>query len=126
MTTPKILNVGVYRHAQKSSQIVSSLFLSLRVKGLIKSTHYYPDGTLFRSFNATNNDQQALLSLTPAGSKVFFEYGRDRENWVIMLDFPSIYYDSNKRHLFWDYNGNQLSIPSAISLTPNKPARYPA
>ena len=46
MITPEILNVGVYREAQKGSQTVPVLFLSLYIRGLQKSISYYPDGTL--------------------------------------------------------------------------------
>ena len=51
MILPKILNAGVYRHAQKSSQTVHAVHLGLSIRGAVRSTVYFPDGTLCRSDN---------------------------------------------------------------------------
>ena len=116
MITPKILNVGVYRDAQNGSQTVPVLFLSLYIKGLRKSTLYYPDGTLCQIRDTAESKVPPTLALTPAGFRSTFEYGNDRENWVIMLAFPAIQFDNSTHQLYWNHNGNALPIPRKIQL----------
>ena len=113
MILPKIINAGVYRNAQKSTQIVPTLFLGLYLKGLIKHTTYAPDGTVL---GALTSDVKPSISLTPPGFRLDFEYGPDRENWVIMLSFPAIKFNNDDHQLYWDYNGVPLAIPRRIEL----------
>ena len=116
MITPKIMNVGVYRDAQKSSQTVPMLYLGLYLQGLIKSTSFYPDGTLCAIQDSSKEKIGPSLSLTPAGIRSSFEYGADRENWVVMLIFPAIRFDLENHQLYWDHNGHALPIPRKIAL----------
>ena len=116
MITPKILNVGVYHEAQKSTQTVPVLYLGLYLKGLIKSTSFYPDGTLCAEMDQSREKLPPALSLTPAGFRSAFEYGPDRENWVVMLAFPAIRFDQKTHQLYWDHNGHALPIPRKIPL----------
>ena len=116
MITPKILNVGVYREAQKSSQTIPVLFLGLYVRGLIKSTSFYPDGTLYKTRDSSRQQVQPGLSLTPPGFHSIFEYGKNRENWVVMLAFPAIQFNDAERQLCWHHNGNALPIPGKVPL----------
>ncbi len=116
MITPEILNVGVYREAQKGSQTVPVLFLSLYIRGLQKSISYYPDGTLCNIRDASGDKIQPSLSLTPPGFRLEFEYTEDRENWVIMLNFPAIQFDNEPRQLYWNHNDNMLPIPRNVPL----------
>lgn len=116
MITPKILNVGVYREAQKSSQTIPVLFLGLYVRGLIKSTSFYPDGTLYKIRDTSQERVQPGLSLTPPGFHSIFEYGKDRENWVVMLAFPAIQFDEAAHQLYWHHNGNALPLPRHVPL----------
>ncbi len=74
MTTPEILNVGVYRHAQKGTQKVPVLFLGLYMKGLVKSTVYYPDGTLCRKVDGIVDNPPPRLSISTPGFSSDFEY----------------------------------------------------
>lgn len=116
MITPKILNVGVYREAQRSSQTVPVLYLGLYIRGLLNSTSFYPDGTFCQHLDASQEKLPPTLTLTPPGFRSFFEYGQERENWVVMLAFPAIRFDLETHRLYWNYNGNALPIPRKIRL----------
>lgn len=117
MITPKILNVGVYREAEKFVQITPCIFLGVHIKGLVRCTTYYPDGSLFDERDSKVKQIPPDLHLFPAGCRVDFEYGIDRENWVIMLEFPAICYDETTHQLVWNHDGNRLPIPTRIILT---------
>lgn len=116
MTTPEILNVGVYRHAQKGTQEVPVLFLGLYMKGLVKSTVYYPDGTLCRKVDGIVDNPPPRLSISTPGFSSDFEYGPTRENWVAMLNFPEIHFDDEQHQLYWNYNGHDIPIPRVMDL----------
>ena len=121
MILPKIINAGVYRNAQKSTQIVPTLFLGLYLKGLIKHTTYAPDGTVL---GALTSDVKPSISLTPPGFRLDFEYGPDRENWVIMLSFPAMKYNEEDHQLYWNYNGVPLAVPRRIELNSEEIAEF--
>ena len=117
MDFPKILNAGVYRHAQKSSQTCHSIFLGLNVRGLIRTSAYYPDGSLYRQYEAGKDDFVPGLSLEMPGFHFSFEYDSSRENWVIMLEFPALRWDPEDRRIYWDYDGHRLPVPRTVPLT---------
>jgi AraC-like DNA-binding protein len=54
--------------------------------------------------------------LTPPGFHSIFEYGKDRENWVVMLAFPAIQFDEAAHQLCWHHNGNALPLPRYVPL----------
>ena len=116
MILPKIMNVGVYRHAEKHAQTITGLWICLSLKGLIRSAVYYPDGTLFRSFDASKQKFVPELRIVTPGFRTDFEYGPSRENWVLMLAFPAIRFQNETHRLFWNYNGTALEIPNSIPL----------
>ena len=117
MILPKILNVGVYRHAQKSSQTVHAVHLGLSIWGLIRNCVYYPDGTFCSSFDAEKQKQIPHLSISTPGFSSSFEYGPERENWVIILAFPALVFHPEDHRIYWHYDGKELPIPRRIPLT---------
>ena len=110
------MNVGVYRYAQKSSQISRTWGIGLYLKGKIRSTSYYPDGTIKASFDASVDEDVPLLTLGAPGFKTVFEFDATRENWWIMLAFPALKYDDTTRKFFWNYNGHLLELSNKIVL----------
>lgn len=122
MILPKILNAGVYRDAEKATQTVPVLFLGLYLRGLRRSTIYAPDGTLFRRRETAMD--RPMLSLTPKGFRNSFEYGPDRENWVIMLAFPVLKYNLEEHRLYWHSNGYPLAVPMRIELKAEEAAEF--
>ena len=117
MILPKILNVGVYRHAQKSSQTVQAVHLGLSIRGLVRNCVYYPDGSFCSSFDAEKNEQTPHLSISTRGFSSSFEYDSTRENWVIILMFPALVFHPEDHRIYWHYNGKELPIPRKIPLT---------
>ena len=117
MDFPKILNAGVYRHAQKSSQTCNAIHLGLNVKGPVRNSVYYPDGSLCRQYEAGKDDFVPSLTLSMPGFHFSFEYDSGRENWVVMLEFPALHWNPEDRRIYWDYNGHPLPVPRTIPLT---------
>lgn len=116
MIFPKILNAGCYTHAQKGNQKVLCYWVGLNVKGSVRGDLYYPDGSLCSSFDSSQMEEKAALSLSAPGFRSVFEYDSNRENWVIMFDFPSIYFCEKDHTFYWEYNGHSFPIPRRIEL----------
>ena len=110
------MNVGVYRDAQKSSQISRTWGIGLYLKGKVRQTTYYPDGTVKSSFDAAVDENVPVLSIGAPGFKTVFEFDSSRENWWIMLAFPALKYDDHLHKFFWNYNGHLLELPDRIAL----------
>lgn len=117
MIMPRILNAGCYTHAQKSSQIMNCYAVGLYVKGAIRTVSYYPDGSLRKSFDCRKEKSVPALKLSVPGSRMVFEYGEDRENWVIMLAFPAITFSPEDHTFYWNSKGHFLPLPDTIYLT---------
>jgi AraC-like DNA-binding protein len=78
----KILTIGCFTHPQSFTQTTNSSWLNINLGGFIKQSI-----KLATTGHSTHlkSDQQQFASLLSKGSTVNFEYGDDRENWVIML-----------------------------------------
>ncbi|MBR2363820.1 MAG: AraC family transcriptional regulator [Lentisphaeria bacterium] len=116
MVLPKIINAGVYTHAEKHSQKVRHLWVALGISGCVRSDIYFPDGTLCSSFDCRTMEQTPVLSLSAPGFRTVFEYNSQRENWVIMLAFPSITFCNEDHTFYWNYKEHRLPIPRAVKL----------
>jgi AraC-like DNA-binding protein len=81
MVTVHIHHVGVYRDAQRHTQVADHVFLGLDVAGLRSQQGPGPrrDGSSIPAF-----------TLLLAGETTEFEFGPERENWVIQLDSPDM------------------------------------
>lgn len=76
----KVRHIGVYREAQKSRYTTPACYISFNMQGLLS---YRCPG-----FDLQRPDPFFLLSYP--GMDVAFEYGEDRENWVISVDTGDI------------------------------------
>jgi AraC-like DNA-binding protein len=81
MLSLRIHHAGVYRHAQCYVQRAEHVFLGLTVTGCIR---WQTPGV------ACDRRTGPFLSLLLPGDTVAFEYGADRENWVVQFDCPGI------------------------------------
>ena len=82
MKLPKIINAGVYRHAQKDRQIVGHPWIALTLRGQIRRIEYDPAGRLLENFDIARDPFVPYLSVCAPGFVLDFEYGKNRENYV--------------------------------------------
>ncbi|MBO4303728.1 MAG: AraC family transcriptional regulator [Lentisphaeria bacterium] len=122
MILPRLTNAGVYTRAEKSTQKVHTFWVALGLKGVVRNDTYFPDGTLCSSFDCRSGKQKALLTLAAPGFRTVFEYGEDRENWVVMFVFPAIVFSESDNCFYWDYRGHRLPVPQSIELKPQEAA----
>ncbi len=87
MISLRIHHVGVYRDAQRFVQTAEHAFLGLTVSGCIRWQ------TLGLECSGRTGP---YLSLMLAGDTTAFEYGPDRENWVIQFDTPDLAADPHR------------------------------
>jgi len=119
---PKIINAGVYRHAQKARQIVEHPWIALSLRGQIRRIEYDPAGRLLENFDVERESFVPYLSVCVPGFVLDFEYGKDRENYVIILDWDGLRYDCGHAEFLLNYDGVELKIPGNIALAPPEAA----
>lgn len=117
MELPKIINAGVYRHAQKGRQVVENPWIALSMRGQIRRTEYDPAGRLVYTFDADRGPFIPYLSICVPGFVLDFEYGEDRENYVTILDWDALRYDCGRAEFFLNYGDVELKIPEMIELS---------
>ena len=117
MNLPKIINAGVYRFSQKTCQVVENPWIALSLKGQIRRTEYDPVGRLVHAFDAEKEPFVPYLSVCVPGFVLEFEYGEDRENYVIILVWESLRYDCDRAEFFLIYGDRELKIPEMIELS---------
>ena len=109
-----IINAGVYRFAQKGRHMVCpQKWINLSVSGCLFCRSYYPDGH-FRPHS--EEGAQPSLTLGMPGFFTDFEYGPDRENYVMMYQCPQIVYQEKTHQIILDSNGIQLPLSECIVL----------
>jgi AraC-like DNA-binding protein len=85
----KVLNIGYYDKPEKYCQTINGTWLAFYVSGLLWNKTYWHDGRLLREHK---RGKPPSFELRLPGMTTDFEFGKDRENWVIMLDnFPMRY-----------------------------------
>ncbi len=82
-----ILHVGVYREPEKHTQTVNCPWISFYVGGIKYFRNYLPDGRLLREGTTS---EKPYFSIGIPGFRCEFEFGKNRENWVIMLKDVSL------------------------------------
>ncbi len=117
MELPKIINPGVYRHAQIGHQTIFHPWIALGIRGLIRSDMYNPDGKLVSSFDSSNEPAMPNLSIGIPGFRVDFEYDSTRENWVIIMEWDMLRFDKTGQHIFLRYHDTDLEIPRSVELS---------
>lgn len=76
-----IHNIGCYTLPEKFEQVIQYPCIALVVSGLKYSRMYHPDGQLI----SEHRGHSTFFRLALPGMRTAFEYGENRENWVIMF-----------------------------------------
>jgi len=111
----KICSAGVYRRPEKYFQQVTHWWIGLYVSGMIRHQVILPDGRLGDDFDGNT---EPYLFLRCPGSKIDFEFGPDREDWVIMFDSENLSYQERK--LQFHYDGEKIAVPLLQTLPPEE------
>lgn len=115
MKLPHIIAAGVYRHEERYSQRMSLPGISFYVKGLHYQFSYFPDGKLHSS---SDHSSPPCLALFYPGMRSEFEFGPERENWVLMLDWPALSF-CEQTHQFELCDGDaRFPLPDRIFPEP--------
>lgn len=115
MNLPKIVTSGVYKFAQRAAYTNHYDSISLSISGLIWSRAYDPAGNLINEIKEEDHPGPHLRICTP-GTRSEFEYGKNRENWVIQTHFDGLEYDPGSRTCLLNYDGIRIPIPRCITL----------
>jgi AraC-like DNA-binding protein len=108
-----INNIGQYTRAEKYIQTISCPWIGFHISGLKYSRLYHPNGTLIE--DRKSNDPFFRLALP--GMKTEFEYGKNRENWVIMFrDIPLRYSETSMRHVEIRNGKDWITLPLALEI----------
>ena len=114
MNLPHILHAGVFRRPERYRQIKCQTSISFNVKGLKRSICYYPDGKVRWIYEP---EKGAFLSIGLPGMTVDFEYGSDRENYVIAFDCPEIQYGPDGHGLFLNRDHCCFELPPCVWIS---------
>ncbi len=114
MNLPHILHAGVFRKPERYRQIKCQTSISFNVKGLKRSICYYPDGKVRWIYEP---EKGAFLSIGLPGMTVDFEYGSDRENYVIAFDCPEIQYGPDGHGLFLNRDHCCFELPPCVWIS---------
>lgn len=116
MDLPELYHAGVYTHAQKDSYVTHGETIGLYVSGRIWSRSYDTAGNLIVEKKAGRTPDQAQLTVGTPGTRIEFEFGTNRENWVIQTHFKPLEYDPATKITSLNYNGTKLPVPRAIDV----------
>ncbi len=118
MDIPQITSAGVYTFAQKTFQQINHFWISFNISGLLHQRIFYPDGKLCSEFDSDSEIHRNIpfLTLGYPGFSTEFEYGPDRENWVIIMKCDAIKFNQTEHQLYLDYNGTCLPVPRTIAV----------
>ncbi len=108
----KIINAGVHRYAQTASWANQYPLLGLYVRGL----------RWRRTLEGLQTEFSPGLILRPAGVTSEYEYGPDRENWVIQIITPDIIECKTAGMVAVRSNQRTILLPR---FTPLSPTRLP-
>ena len=119
MELPRLIHAGGYFHAERHVMVNRHAHLGLTLRGIRHSRVYAPDGTLLRAFPAADGEPfHPRLTLTAPGCRIDFEYGPDRENYVLQLDFPALAFEAKTHQLRLDCDSTALPLPPTAALDP--------
>ncbi|MCH2174636.1 MAG: AraC family transcriptional regulator [Lentisphaeria bacterium] len=114
-----IINVGQYTELEKNKQVVPCCWLTFYKQGAKYFHHYWPDGTLNYSLDASS---PANLSVACPNMIADYKFGKERENWVITLEgFPM---RIQKYQLQLCIEGDWVKIPNKVDLSSEEAARW--
>ncbi|MHB1461899.1 MAG: helix-turn-helix domain-containing protein [Armatimonadota bacterium] len=108
----RILHVGVYGNPERNRQFIECATISFNISGLIHMSQ-----------NGYALDASApSLKIGPPGSLVVFEYGKNRENWVILIDTPHIRSSERPGFIQVFYRNQWIEYPLVIPIEPERVA----
>lgn len=108
-----ISNIGQYTKVEKYIQTIKCPWISLQISGLKYSKLFHPNGTLIEE----RKKDEPFFRLGLPGMKMDFEYGRNRENWVIMFrELPLRYSKNSMRHLEIKDEDDWISLPITMEI----------
>ncbi len=116
----RIINSGVYRKPEKYIQRMNHPLIALNLSGLLRSYNYDPEGRLLDHYDAGDGRPEQYLSIQLPDFTSDFEYGSNRENWVIMLDWDDLRYDAATRKILLRYRDTELEIQRQVLLPPRE------
>ncbi|HCE43287.1 MAG TPA: hypothetical protein DET40_07045 [Lentisphaeria bacterium] len=108
-----LAHVGVYRKPEKFKQTVQCPWISFYVSGLKYSRDYLPDGRLLRE---SGTDANPYFAVGFPGMKIDFEFGKNRENWVLMLKDVAIRYSSDGKSAEIKEGSEWLRLPFYVEI----------
>lgn len=76
----RVFHCGVFRRAERHRQRSQCLFVNFALRGLHYMTNEWGESVT----------QAPVLTLRPVGTVASFEFGPDRENWVVFVDTPDV------------------------------------
>ena len=120
----RIINTGVYRRPEKMRQRLNHPWISLGISGQIRVYVYDPQDRLMDHYDAGAGTEQPTLSVGLPGFVSDFEYGVNRENWVIVLDWDGLRYDEISRKILLRYRETELEIPRQVGLEKHEVAFF--
>lgn len=116
-----INNIGHYSRAEKHKQVVHCPWLGFNVSGLKYTKLYHPDGSLI----GEQQGDHPFFRFGLPGMRTKFEYGEDRENWVIMFDSIPVRYSATSNQMVELKDGNEwIQIPCIKEVPPETLPRW--
>ncbi|MBQ6473518.1 MAG: helix-turn-helix domain-containing protein [Victivallales bacterium] len=106
MEIPHVISGGVYRSPQQSRQVIPCRWMCLNISGLLDAKDFFPDGTTM----PIRSLEHPSVSLGYPGFVTNFHYGINRENWVILLDMPSLQFSTEEHMLYLDTGRERLPL----------------
>ena len=108
-----INSIGVYREAEKHHQTIHCPWLNISLSGLIYYRLKSPDGRVI----ASHDENTAYMHLGHQGMMSEFEYGKNRENWVVMFGEIPLSLSKKGTPILRDGDTN-IEMPASRKLTP--------
>ena len=116
----KILSIGCFTHAQMGRQLTEHSWLLVNLGGLISQSIGFSSG--WHSHLKKENQEHSFL--LPKGCDITFDYGMNRENWVIMLPDNAVQETSNgKVKLFVGSFNGELPALLPMNMTQAEKSR---
>ena len=113
-----LIHAGKYVNEQRGRQVNLATHISLAVSGKVYSRGYAPSG---KFLGEGDNNQ---LAISPPGNYCDFCYNKQRENYVVICDIPSLHFDKNEEHLLLTHNENEIQVKRSKKLQVSETLYY--
>lgn len=115
MINLEIIKTEVFRRPQRYVQNVENCWIGFHVSGLIRQRILLPDGSLLSDIEV---DPGPHLFWRVPGMTIDFEYGRNRENWIVVFEMENLSYDPVEKALVIQFSGNRVILPFSQKIQP--------